>query len=651
MVAPRPKRQQRRRGKGRSFQYLMYLVVIGCTIYYLTSSDEAFEDTQSSEIKPDYLRGTNNGNPGNDPFDSVQDTNKNQQEFGQENFVQPEFNVEQSKDQEMNKIVEDMKHNMVEAEREEIEKEKELILNEPLKMAEEDIEEVLENILQKKGAFVPMEGVEDMANEVKEKLESSVNEELIERSSQILQDKESELEVVAQDDRNIFKSTEGFANDLGTMEKVLQKDMNNEIDEVAEDIKNHISEMTETIEQEVLKERIGIEVDSKELKQEQEEAEQSQLNEVIQNIPEEYTESLEVLSTVNQAMEEIQRAKENLAEDQRDKLDQYVSMLEDQTKEAVENVLSQEQKSLAGITVDHVVEKVNTKLEEAAINEINEQTEQIVREKKEALAEEINDEEQFMADQKDLVQEIAKEKQRTIEEMSHEIKDSTEAIKEMLLKKRAELEQEVLEEVGVEVDEEEVEEINKEVQGEHDAKLMEALMTSVHAVSEKNDTAAEVEADDDAVNEDENEELEANDSSEEGEADDDAAEGDIVDEDEEGEADDDDAAEGDIVDEDEEEEADDDDAAEGDIVEEDEDEEGEADDDAAEGDIVEEDEDEEGEADDDAAAEGDSVEEDEEVEEIVDDELTVEGSEDIDLDTESIDTREEQELELEEEEP
>jgi len=282
--------------------------------------------------------------------------------------------------------VNDAKMDIEIAEGEEIAKDEKDIIGDALSLAEGEIQEVMQDVLKNEDIEISEQQATELAGEVKLWLEKEVEDEFVQKSQQIMHEKEEELDMVAREDRGIFTNPADLKKDISEMEKFIVDDMNREIDQAAIDVKSTILDKAEQLEQRVIEERVGVHITEEDLKtaekkvrhkHEQAEAFEemkadaanAELSSVIDNVK---------LDVEKQGDEEITKEEEHLLRD-------TIKDAEKNAKAVVEEIMNLEDIPDADFPIDDIIKEVNSQLEAEVKKEFEEVSEKIVREKEEEI--------------------------------------------------------------------------------------------------------------------------------------------------------------------------------------------------------------------------------------------------------------------------
>merc|ERR1712071_611091 len=162
--------------------------------------------------------------------------------------------------QELSTAINDVKMDIEEAEEEQVMKEADSVLMQPLRDAEEDMKLVMEQMLKEQKYKMSKDALEEMEKEMVDRLEDEVNEEFNGIAEKIAKEKEEEIDVVVIEDRNVYPNPAHIEKDIKKMEKYFIDDMAREIDETAANIKDSIPSKIENITMTVMEEKTGLHI-------------------------------------------------------------------------------------------------------------------------------------------------------------------------------------------------------------------------------------------------------------------------------------------------------------------------------------------------------------------------------------------------------
>lgn len=196
--------------------------------------------------------------------DQQQQQQKQQQDETNWQELQESDMVKHANDEEANQelsvAINDVKMDIEEAEEEQVMKEVDSQLMQPLHDAEEDMKLVMEQMLKEQKYEMSKDALEKMEKEVVDRLEDEVNNEFNEIAEKIAKEKEEEIDVVVIEDRNVYPNPAHIEKDIKKMEKYFIDDMAREIDESASNIKKFIPSKIENITMAVMEEKTGLHI-------------------------------------------------------------------------------------------------------------------------------------------------------------------------------------------------------------------------------------------------------------------------------------------------------------------------------------------------------------------------------------------------------
>jgi len=247
------------------------------------------------------------------------------------------------KQENMENFANDAKMEMAEAEEEVINKAEEAILS-AVKDTEINLEKALEYFLRKK-MHLSANKIKDVELEVEERLVDTVREQLREDTKDVTEFAEEDLDSVIKGELAAKVKNEDIMRDVDSMQRYIIDETKKVVDSIKKSIETDIRSITEKIEHDVIKEKLGVDVDEKTL-------EISELEERIDKVSKDFD------NTEDKAFSTLERG---VAASMKD--------IEKALKEALENYL-QNDKGLSKSEVEDVENEVINRLKDEVGSEV-----------------------------------------------------------------------------------------------------------------------------------------------------------------------------------------------------------------------------------------------------------------------------------------
>jgi len=342
------------------------------------------------------------------------------------------------------------KMEMAEAEEEVINKAEEEILS-TVKDTEINLEKALEYFLSKK-MHLSANKIKDVELEVEERLADTVREQLREDTKDVTEFAEEDLDSVIKGELAAKVKNEDIMRDVDSMQRYIIDETNKVVESIKKSIETDIRSITEEIEHDVLKEKLGVDVDEKTL-------EISELEERIEKVSKNFDNTEEkaflmLEEGVRTSMKDIEKAL-------REALENYLQNGKGMPKSEVEDVENEVINRLEDEVESEVLEGEMTLDEQ--IHSAHKELEQVIEEDIEVIerAKEMG----MVSDGEKDVELIEKDIEDVNENFDKYIEDATEAIgnniEDSIQQLIESIEREVLKKNKIDVSDDDLKEITK----------------------------------------------------------------------------------------------------------------------------------------------------------------------------------------------
>lgn len=153
-----------------------------------------------------------------------------------------------------------------------------------LKDVEVTIKKAIEQLLLEKRHGYSSDEVTDVENEIFNKLEMKVHQQLKSTSTSITKDAEQDMDTIFENDVLAKVDLNDIEKDVDAMREYFVDEAQKEVDYVAQDIKKNIREIVEGVEKEVIAAKLDIDADGEDLENAELEAQVSDVMKDIDNI-------------------------------------------------------------------------------------------------------------------------------------------------------------------------------------------------------------------------------------------------------------------------------------------------------------------------------------------------------------------------------